>query len=225
MKEKQGFGAISVNLASSELVRSLSHGEVLKPETINYRTLRAEKDGLFCERIFGPTKDYECSCGKFRSIRYKGIVCDRCGVEVTEAKVRRYRTGHIELVAPIAHIWYYRIIPSKIAILLDVAPSHIQSILYFEKYIVIDPGETDLKPNQVLTDEEYDEYRDRYKEAFTAGSGAGSVRQILRNIDLDGLADELRSTNEYQNKSDKKIIKRLELIEDLRKSKNKPKIK
>ena len=222
MKDKQGFGAISVNLASSELVRSLSHGEVLKPETINYRTLRAEKDGLFCERIFGPTKDYECSCGKFRSIRYKGIVCDRCGVEVTEAKVRRYRTGHIELVAPIAHIWYYRIIPSKIAILLDVAPSHIQSILYFEKYIVIDPGETDLKPNQVLTDEEYDEYRDRYKEAFTAGSGAGSVRQILRNIDLDSLADELRSTNEYQNKSDKKVIKRLELIEDLRKSKNKP---
>ncbi len=222
MKGMQGFGAISVNLASSELVRSLSHGEVLKPETINYRTLKAEKDGLFCERIFGPTKDYECSCGKFRSIRYKGIVCDRCGVEVTEAKVRRHRTGHIELVAPIAHIWYYRIIPSKIAILLDVAPSHIQSILYFEKYIVIDPGETDLKPNQVLTDEEYDEYRDRYKEAFTAGSGASAVRQILRNIDLDSLADELRNTNEYQNKADKKIIKRLELIEDLRKSKNKP---
>ncbi len=222
MKGMQGFGAISVNLASSELVRSLSHGEVLKPETINYRTLKAEKDGLFCERIFGPTKDYECSCGKFRSIRYKGIVCDKCGVEVTESKVRRYRTGHIELVAPIAHIWYYRIIPSKIAILLDVAPSHIQSILYFEKYIVIDPGETDLKPNQVLTDEEYDEYRDRYKEAFTAGAGAGAVLQILRNIDLDGLADELRSTNEYQTKSDKKVIKRLELIEDLRKSKNKP---
>ncbi|MGL4563317.1 MAG: DNA-directed RNA polymerase subunit beta' [Brevinema sp.] len=222
MKGMQGFGSISVNLASSELVRSLSHGEVLKPETINYRTLRAERDGLFCERIFGPTKDYECSCGKFRSIRYKGIVCDRCGVEVTEAKVRRYRTGHIELVAPIAHIWYYRIIPSKIAILLDVAPGHIQSILYFEKYIVIDPGETDLMPNQVLTDEEYDEYRDRYKEAFTAGSGAGAVRQILRNLDLDSLADELRATNEYQNKSDKKIIKRLELIEDLRKSKNKP---
>ncbi|MGL4394412.1 MAG: DNA-directed RNA polymerase subunit beta' [Brevinema sp.] len=222
MKGMQGFGSISVNLASSELVRSLSHGEVLKPETINYRTLRAERDGLFCERIFGPTKDYECSCGKFRSIRYKGIICDRCGVEVTEAKVRRYRTGHIELVAPIAHIWYYRIIPSKIAILLDVAPSHIQSILYFEKYIVIDPGETDLAPNQVLTDEEYDEYRDRYKEAFTAGSGAGAVRQILRNIDLDSLADELRATSDYQNKSDKKIIKRLELIEDLRKSKNKP---
>jgi len=222
MKGMQGFGSISVNLASSELVRSLSHGVVLKPETINYRTLRSEKDGLFCERIFGPTKDFECSCGKFRSIRYKGIVCDRCGVEVSEAKVRRYRTGHIELVAPIAHIWYYRIIPSKIAILLDVVPSHIQSILYFEKYIVIDPGETDLKANQVLIDEEYDEYRDRYKEAFSAGAGAGAVRQILRNIDLDSLADELRNTNEYQNKSDKKIIKRLELIEDLRKSKNKP---
>ncbi|MGL4676185.1 MAG: DNA-directed RNA polymerase subunit beta' [Brevinema sp.] len=222
MKGMQGFSAISINLASSELVRSLSHGEVLKPETINYRTLRAERDGLFCERIFGPTKDYECSCGKFRSIRYKGIVCDRCGVEITESKVRRYRTGHIELVAPIAHIWYYRIIPSKIAILLDVAPGHIQSILYFEKYIVIDPGETDLVANQVLTDEEYDEYRDRYKEAFTAGSGAGAVCQILKNIDLDGLADELHSTSEYQNKNDKKVIKRLELIEDLRKSKNKP---
>ncbi|MGL4367114.1 MAG: DNA-directed RNA polymerase subunit beta' [Brevinemataceae bacterium] len=222
MKGMQGFGSISVNLASSDLIRSLSHGEVLKPETINYRTLRAEKDGLFCERIFGPTKDYECSCGKFRSIRYKGIICDRCGVEVTESKVRRYRTGHIELVAPVAHIWYYRIIPSKIAILLDVAPSSIQSILYFEKYIVIDPGETDLAANQVLSDEEYDEYRDRYKEAFTAGSGAGAVRQILRNLDLDSLADELRAANEYQNKSDKKVIKRLELVEELRKSKNKP---
>lgn len=222
MKGMQGFGSISVHLASSDLVRSLSHGEVLKPETINYRTLKAEKDGLFCERIFGPTRDYECSCGKFRSIRYKGICCDRCGVEVTESKVRRYRTGHIELVAPIAHIWYYRIIPSKIAILLDVAPSDIQSILYFEKYIVIDAGETDLSPNQVLTDEEYDEYRDRYKEAFTAGAGASAIRQILRNLDLDALADELRATNEYQNKSDKKVIKRLELTEDIRRSKNKP---
>ncbi|MGL5722654.1 MAG: DNA-directed RNA polymerase subunit beta' [Brevinema sp.] len=222
MKDIKGFASISVSLASSDLVRSLSHGEVIKPETINYRSLKPEQGGLFCERIFGPTKDYECPCGKFRSIRYKGILCDRCGVEVTESKVRRYRTGHIELMAPVAHIWYYRIIPSKIAILLDVAPGDIQSILYFEKYIVIDAGETDLAPNQVLTDEEYDEYRNQYKEAFTAGAGAGAVRQILKNLDLDALADELRSTNEYQNKSDKKVIKRLELIEDLRKSKNKP---
>ncbi len=221
MKGATTFGSISIHLASSELIESLSYGEVKKPETINYRTLRPERDGLFCERIFGPTKDYECSCGKFRSIRYKGIVCDKCGVEVTESKVRRYRTGHIEMAAPVAHIWYYRIVPSKIALLLEVAPSDIQSILYFEKYIVIEPGETDLIANQVLNDEEFDEYRDKYKEAFTCDTGAAAIKKILKNLDLDELSDELREMIEHKPKVDKKVLKRLELVEELRKSNNK----
>ncbi len=221
MKGSTSFGAISIQLASSELIKNLSYGEVKKPETINYRTLRPERDGLFCERIFGPTKDYECSCGKFRSIRYKGIVCDKCGVEVTEAKVRRYRTGHIELAAPVAHIWYYRIVPSKIALLLDVAPADIQSILYFEKYIVIDPGETDLIQNQVLTDEEFEEYKEKYKEAFTADTGAVAIKKILKNLDLDVLIDALRNQVDSKLKVDKKVLKRLELAEEIRKSNNK----
>ncbi len=222
MKAVVSFGSISIQLASSDLIKNLSYGEVKKPETINYRTLRPERDGLFCERIFGPTKDYECSCGKFRSIRYKGIVCDKCGVEVTEAKVRRYRTGHIELAAPVAHIWYYRIVPSKIALLLDVAPSDIQSILYFEKYIVIDPGETDLIQNQVLTDEEFEEYREKYKEAFTADTGAIAIKKILKNLDIDTLIDSLRRHVDSKVKVDKKVLKRLELAEEIRKSNNKP---
>jgi DNA-directed RNA polymerase subunit beta' len=222
MKGSTSFGSISIQLASSELIKNLSYGEVKKPETINYRTLRPEREGLFCEKIFGPTKDYECSCGKFRSIRYKGIVCDKCGVEVTEAKVRRYRTGHIELAAPVAHIWYYRIVPSKIALLLEVAPSDIQSILYFEKYIVIDPGETDLEQNQVLTDEEYEEYREKYKETFTADTGAVAIKKILKNLDMDVLIDTLRGFVETKAKLDKKVLKRLELAEEIRKSNNKP---
>ncbi len=222
MKGSTSFGAISIQLASSELIKSLSYGEVKKPETINYRTLRPEREGLFCEKIFGPTKDYECSCGKFRSIRYKGIVCDKCGVEVTEAKVRRYRTGHIELAAPVAHIWYYRIVPSKIALLLEVAPADIQSILYFEKYIVIDPGETDLEQNQVLTDEEFEEYKEKYKEAFTADTGAVAIKKILKNLDLDVLIDMLRNHVDSKLKVDKKVLKRLELAEEIRKSNNKP---
>jgi len=222
MKGPTSFGAISIYLASSELIKSLSYGEVKKAETINYRTLRPERDGLFCERIFGPTKDYECACGKFRSIRYKNIVCDKCGVEVTEAKVRRYRTGHIELSAPVAHIWYYRIVPSKIALLLDVTPADIQSVLYFEKYIVVDPGETDLQPNQILTDEEYEEYREKYKEAFVAETGAIALKKILKNLDLDLLISQLRGVVESKLKVDKKVLKRLELAEEIRKSGNKP---
>ncbi len=222
MRGPTSFGAISIYLASSDLIRSLSYGEVKKAETINYRTLKPEKDGLFCERIFGPTKDYECSCGKFKSIRYKNIVCDKCGVEVTEAKVRRNRTGHIELAAPVAHIWYYRIVPSKIALLLDVSPSDIQSVLYFEKYIVVDPGETDLQQTQILTDEEYDEYRDKYKEAFSAETGAIAIKKILKNLDLDQLIAELRSVVANKIKVDKKVLKRLELAEEIRKSGNKP---
>ncbi len=222
MKGPTSFGAISIYLASSDLIRSLSYGEVKKPETINYRTLRPERDGLFCERIFGPTKDHECACGKFKSIRYKNIVCDKCGVEVTEAKVRRYRTGHIELAAPVAHIWYYRIVPSKIALLLDVSPADIQSVLYFEKYIVVDPGETDLQQNQILTDEEYEEYREKYKEAFLAETGAIALKKILKNLDLDNLIGEMRSLVESKFKTDKKLLKRLELAEEIRKSGNKP---
>ena len=159
MKSLSEFAEIKIKLASPEIIRKWSYGEGKKPETINYRTLRPERDGLFCERIFGTTKEYECYCGKFKSIRYKGVVCDRCGVEVTHFKVRRERMGHIELAAPVSHIWYYRSVPSRMGLLLDLTMTELRSVLYFEKYIVIDPGDTDLKSMQLLTEEEYNEYR------------------------------------------------------------------
>jgi DNA-directed RNA polymerase subunit beta' len=179
MRDIQDFDSIMIKLASPEMIRAWSYGEVKKPETINYRTLRPEKDGLFCERIFGTTKEWECYCGKFKSIRYKGVICDRCGVEVTHFKVRRERMGHIELAAPVSHIWYYRSVPSRMGLLLDLPMAALRSVLYYEKYVVIDSGDTDLKKMQLLTEEEYYEAQERYGGGFSAGMGAEAIRTLL----------------------------------------------
>ena len=193
MFEYNNFEAIKIGLASPEKVREWSKGEVKKPETINYRTLKPEKDGLFCERIFGPQKDWECHCGKYKRIRYKGIVCDRCGVEVTRSKVRRERMGHIELAAPVSHIWYFKGIPSRMGLLLDLSPRILEKVLYFASYIVIDPGKTPLMKKQMLTEKEYKEANEKYGEKFRAGMGAEAIRDLLLDIDLDPLAVELRA--------------------------------
>ncbi|KGE70695.1 DNA-directed RNA polymerase subunit beta' [Spirochaeta lutea] len=223
MREIQDFDSIMIKLASPDQIRSWSYGEVKKPETINYRTLRPEKDGLFCERIFGTTKEWECYCGKFKSIRYKGVICDRCGVEVTHPKVRRERMGHIELASPVSHIWYYRSVPSRMGLLLDLTIAALRSILYYEKYIVIDPGDTDLKQMQLLTEEEYAEAKERYGMSFSAGIGAEAIKTLLENLDLEGLSAELRSTMiEKGAKADKRLLKRIEIVENFRDSKNRP---
>jgi len=208
MRDLKEFDSIMIKLASPDQIRAWSYGEVKKPETINYRTLRPEKDGLFCERIFGTTKEWECYCGKFKSIRYKGVICDRCGVEVTHFRVRRERMGHIELASPVSHIWYYRSIPSRMGLLLDIPIIALRSILYYEKYIVIDAGDTDLKKMQLLSEEEYMEARERYGMAFQAGIGAEAIRTILESLDLDALAAELRyKMIEKGRKSDKRLLK------------------
>jgi len=212
-----------IKLASPDMIRAWSYGEVKKPETINYRTLRPEKDGLFCERIFGTTKEWECYCGKFKSIRYKGVICDRCGVEVTHFKVRRERMGHIELAAPVSHIWYYRSVPSRMGLLLDLPMAALRSVLYYEKYVVIEPGDTDLKKMQLLTEEEYYEAQERYGGGFTAGMGAEAVRTLLENLNLDQMAIDLRAKMiEKGAKSDKRLLKRIEIVENFRNSTNKP---
>jgi DNA-directed RNA polymerase subunit beta' len=223
MRDFQDFDSIRIKLASPEQIRAWSYGEVKKPETINYRTLRPEKDGLFCERIFGTTKEWECYCGKFKSIRYKGVICDRCGVEVTHFKVRRERMGHIELASPVSHIWYYRSVPSRMGLLLDLSITALRSILYYEKYIVIDPGDTDLKKMQLLTEEEYHEAQERYGLSFTAGIGAEAIKTLLEAIDLDALSAELRlKMIEKGVKSDKRLLRRIEIVENFRDSSNKP---
>ena len=222
MRDIQDFDSIKIKLASPDNIRAWSYGEVKKPETINYRTLRPEKDGLFCERIFGTTKEWECYCGKFKSIRYKGVICDRCGVEVTHFKVRRERTGHIELAAPVSHIWYYRSVPSRMGLLLDLQVASLRSVLYYEKYIVIDPGDTDLKKLQLLSEDEYMEAEDRYGQSFTAGMGAEAIKTLLENLNLDELAAELRAKMiEKGAKSDKRLLKRIQIVEDFRTSGNK----
>ncbi|MDR1211440.1 MAG: DNA-directed RNA polymerase subunit beta' [Spirochaetaceae bacterium] len=223
MRDIQDFDSIMIRLASPKMIQAWSYGEVKKPETINYRTLRPEKDGLFCERIFGTTKEWECYCGKFKSIRYKGVICDRCGVEVTHFKVRRERMGHIELAAPVSHIWYYRSVPSRMGLLLDLPMASLRSVLYYEKYVVIDPGDTDLKKMQLLTEEEYYEAQERYGGGFTAGMGAEAVRTLLENLNLDQMAVELRAKMiEKGAKSDKRLLKRIEIVENFRSSSNKP---
>ncbi|GHU81592.1 DNA-directed RNA polymerase subunit beta' [Spirochaetia bacterium] len=223
MRDIQDFDSIMIKLASPEMIRAWSYGEVKKPETINYRTLRPEKDGLFCERIFGTTKEWECYCGKFKSIRYKGVICDRCGVEVTHFKVRRERMGHIELAAPVSHIWYYRSVPSRMGLLLDLPMAALRSVLYYEKYVVIDSGDTDLKKMQLLTEEEYYEAQERYGQGFSAGMGAEAVRTLLENLNLDQMAVDLRAKMiEKAAKSDKRLLKRIEIVENFRNSTNKP---
>ena len=223
MRDIQDFDNIMIRLASPEQIRAWSYGEVKKPETINYRTLRPEKDGLFCERIFGTTKEWECYCGKFKSIRYKGVICDRCGVEVTHFKVRRERMGHIELASPVSHIWYYRSVPSRMGLLLDLSIAALRSILYYEKYIVIDSGDTDLKKMQLLTEEEYMESRERFGMSFSAGIGAEAIRTLLEGLDLDALSGLLRKRMvEKGLKSDKRLLKRIEIVENFRDSGNQP---
>ena len=224
MYELNNFEALQISLASTEKIRSWSRGEVKKPETINYRTLKPEKDGLFCERIFGPQKDWECHCGKYKRIRYKGIVCDRCGVEVTKSKVRRERMGHIELAAPVSHIWYFKGIPSRMGLVLDMSPRNLEKVLYFAAYIVTDPGQgTGLAYKEVLTENQYREARDKYGNAFKAGMGAEAVRELLAQIDLDEMSADLREKLKDATGQKKiRIVRRLEVIEALRSSGNKP---
>ena len=217
------FDAIKIGLASPDKIREWSHGEVLKPETINYRTLKPEKDGLFCERIFGPSKDWECHCGKYKRIRYKGIICDRCGVEVTRSKVRRERMGHIELAAPVSHIWYFKGIPSRMGLMLDMSPRLLEKVLYFASYIVIDPGKTPLMKKQVLTEKEYRDFYEKYEDKFRAGMGAEAVKELLSEIDLEELSNELREELDSATGQKKvRIVKRLETVEAFRLSDNRP---
>ena len=217
------FDAIKIGLASPEKIREWSHGEVTKPETINYRTLKPEKEGLFCERIFGPSKDWECHCGKYKKIRYKGVICDRCGVEVTKSSVRRERMGHIELAAPVSHIWYFKGIPSRMGLMLDLSPRVLEKVLYFANYIVIDPGDTDLSYKQVLTEREHAEAEEKYGHKFRAGMGAEAIKELLEAIDLEKESAEMKQAlAEATGQKKARIIKRLEVVEAFRESGNKP---
>ncbi len=221
--EKNIFEAIQIGLASPEMIRSWSFGEVKKPETINYRTLKAEREGLFCEKIFGPTKDWECQCGKYKRVRHKGKICEKCGVEVTTKKVRRERMGHIELAAPVSHIWYFRAIPSRMGLLLDISPRLLERVLYFAQYIVIDPGSTPLQKMQLLKDSEYRAMYERYEDDFKVGMGAEAIKQLLSELDIEQLSKDLKeelTTATGQKKV--KLIKRLDVVEAFRKSGNKP---
>ena len=224
MKDIQDFDSVMIKLASPDQIKAWSYGEVKKPETINYRTLRPEREGLFCEKIFGTTKEWECYCGKFKFIRYNGVVCDRCGVEVTNTKVRRERMGHITLASPVSHIWYYRSVPSRMSLLLDISKTALQSILYYEKYIVINPGETDLKYKQLLSEEEYIEARNQYGDSFNAMMGAEAIRILLSELDLEALSVELgKQMKEKGSKSvDKRLLKRIEVVENFKDSDNRP---
>ena len=217
------FDAIKIGLASPEKILEWSRGEVTKPETINYRTLKPEKDGLFCEKIFGPSKDWECHCGKYKKIRYKGVVCDRCGVEVTKASVRRERMGHIDLAAPVSHIWYFKGIPSRMGLILDLSPRTLEKVLYFASYIVLDKGETDLQYKQVLSEQEYQEAREKWGSAFRVGMGAESIQELLQAIDLDKEYEELQAgLKGATGQKRARIVKRLEVVEAFRGSGNKP---
>ena len=223
-EQQMNFDAIKIGLASPEKIREWSRGEVKKPETINYRTLKPEKDGLFCERIFGPSKDWECHCGKYKKIRYKGVICDRCGVEVTKANVRRERMGHIELAAPVSHIWYFKGIPSRMGLILDISPRVLEKVLYFASYIVLDPGETNLAYKQVLTEKEFRDAEEEYGYGtFRVGMGAEAVKELLQSIDLEQEAVDLRAgLKDATGQKRAKIIKRLEVVEAFRGSDNKP---
>ena len=223
MFEMNNFDAVRIGLASPEKIREWSRGEVKKPETINYRTLKPERDGLFCERIFGPTKDWECHCGKYKRIRYKGIVCDRCGVEVTRSKVRRERMGHIELAAPVSHIWYFKGIPSRMGLILDMSPRALEKVLYFAAYVVIDPAQTPLSKKQILTEKEYRDSVEKFGHTFRAGMGAEAIKELLMEIDLDKLSKELRKELEEATGQKRiRLIKRLEVVEAFRLSGNRP---
>ena len=229
MSEVNNFDSIQIGVASPDQIRSWSHGEVTKPETINYRTQKPEKDGLFCERIFGPTKDWECHCGKYKRIRYKGIICDKCGVEVTRAKVRRERMGHIELASPVSHIWYFKGIPSRISLCLDMSPKDVEFVLYFIKFVVLDPGKTNLHKKQIIDDKELREVQDEFGYgSFRAAMGAEAIKELLSEIDLDKECEELKKELQDMqsaggnNQKRAKIVKRLEVLESFRVSGNRP---
>ncbi|MGP1273343.1 MAG: DNA-directed RNA polymerase subunit beta', partial [Phycisphaerales bacterium] len=216
------FSAVKVTLASPNDIRAWSYGEVKKPETINYRTYRPEKDGLFCERIFGPERDYECSCGKYRGTKYKGIICDRCGVKVTHSRVRRKRMGHINLASPIVHIWFFKSLPSRLATLLGMKTSELEKVIYYQDYVVIDAGDTELLPQQVMTEDEHRVAVEQYGNAFRASMGAEAIRELLETLDLDAVAkqirEELGTTRSKQKVKD--LSKRLKLVELVRESEN-----
>ncbi len=223
MLDVNNFESMRIALASPEQIREWSKGEVKKPETINYRTLRPEREGLFCEKIFGPVRDWECHCGKYKRVRYKGVVCDRCGVEVTRAKVRRERMGHIELAAPVSHIWYFKGIPSRMGLILDMSPRSLEKVLYFAAYVVIDPGTTPLMKKQLLVESEYREYREKYGQYFRAGMGAEAIKELLMEIDLDELSAELREElNSSSGQRRVRAVRRLEVVEAFRQSGNRP---
>ncbi|HOL78640.1 MAG TPA: DNA-directed RNA polymerase subunit beta', partial [Clostridiales bacterium] len=218
------FESIKIGLASPDVIRGWSYGEVKKPETINYRTLKPERDGLFCERIFGPSKDWECHCGKYKRIRYKGKVCERCGVKITKSKVRRERMGHIELAAPVSHIWYFKGIPSRMGLILDISPRELEKVLYFAKYIVIDPGDTPLQKYQIIDDKEYEDMVEKYDEgSFRAGMGAEAIKELLCEIDVYKLSEELREELETATGQKRaRLLKRLEVVEAFKQSGNRP---
>ena len=239
MLDVNNFDSMRIGLASPDKIREWSHGEVLKPETINYRTLKPEKDGLFCEKIFGPTRDWECHCGKYKRIRHKGTVCDRCGVEVTRSKVRRERMGHIELAAPVSHIWYFKGIPSRMGLILDIPPRAMEKVLYFASYIVLDPKDTPLSKKQLLTELEYRKAREDYGREFVVGMGAEAIKELLVELEADlpeeqqtedmkngldvlhrELTDELKHVASQQRRI--RAIRRLEVVEAFRRSGNKP---
>ena len=217
------YDKIKIMLASPAKIREWSRGEVKKPETINYRTLKPEKDGLFCERIFGPSKDWECHCGKYKKVRYKGVVCDRCGVEVTKSSVRRERMGHIELAAPVSHIWYFKGIPSRMGLMLDVSPKVLEKVLYFASYIVLESETKDIQVKQVLSEQEYQKARETYGDSFRVGMGAESIQELLQRIDLEEESQTLKAElKESTGQKRARIIKRLEVVEAFRESGNHP---
>src|SRR5882757_4546426 len=223
-KNPLSFNAIKVSIASPDKIRSWSHGEVKKPETINYRTFKPERDGLFCAKIFGPTKDYECNCGKYKRMRHRGVVCEKCGVEVIQSKVRRERMGHIDLAAPVAHIWFLRSLPSRIGTLVDMTLKELEKVLYFESYVVLDPGETPLQHKELLTERKYREAREQYADGFKAEMGAEAIRTLLSGLDLEKLAEDLRvemkaTASEARRK---KVAKRLKVVNAFRDSGNRP---
>ena len=223
MAENNNFSAIQIGLASPEKIREWSYGEVKKPETINYRSQKPEKDGLFCERIFGPTKDWECACGKYKKVRYKGVVCDRCGVEVTRSSVRRERMGHIELATPVAHIWYLKGVPSRMGLILDMSPKQLEEIIYFVSYVVTDKGSTPLEYKQVLSERDYRNCVEKFGGQFQAKIGAEAIKVLLQKVDLDAeLEDVEAQLKEAQGQKRQKLLKRLEAIDAFRSSNNQP---
>src|SRR5690606_22810974 len=221
---KADFDAIKISLASPEKIENWSFGEVTKPETINYRTFKPERDGLFCAKIFGPITDWECLCGKYKRMKHRGVICDKCGVEVTQAKVRRERLGHITLATPVSHVWFFKGLPSRIGHLLDISLRDLERILYFEAYVVVDPGDTELKQNQLLTEDQYRKAREDYGHKFRAQMGAEAIKELLKRVHIERLAEELRVKMRAETSAQKKLkyAKRLKVVDSFRKSSNQP---